>query len=142
MRKARLRNHTNVMARFWKRVEKTETCWLWTGKPTHNGYGQFWHHGVFACHRVSYEEHFGPIPDDKFVLHRCDVKLCVRPDHLHLGTHKDNVDDARLNNIALGRPVEISRKLVADMRKQGLNFRQISAELGCSISTAYRASNT
>src|SRR5262245_56294238 len=86
-------NDDSVKRRFWSKVQKTETCWLWTGAKT-RGYGaiNIDHHAVLA-HRVSYELHIGPIPDGLYVLHRCDVHACVRPDHLFLGTHLDNIQD-------------------------------------------------
>jgi hypothetical protein len=70
-------------------------CWLWTGFVKDNGYGQFGRgafDGVYA-HRFSYELHAGPVPAGLFVLHRCDVRNCVNPDHLFVGTAKDNADD-------------------------------------------------
>lgn len=48
---------------------------------------------IFRVHRVSWEIHFGPIPSGMFVLHKCDTRHCVRPDHLFLGTNDDNMKD-------------------------------------------------
>lgn len=83
--------------RFWYRVIKTDTCWLWDGNPSRNGYGAISAGGYcgrsLSAHRVSYELHFGYIPDGLCVLHKCDVKLCVNPDHLFLGTSDDNNKD-------------------------------------------------
>ena len=70
-------------------------CWLWTAFTKENGYGQFGrakHDGVYA-HRFSYELHVGPVPEGLCVLHKCDVRSCVRPDHLFLGTERDNAHD-------------------------------------------------
>ncbi len=81
--------------RFWRFVEKTETCWLWTGDTWSDGYGRFWlnNHNTRA-HRVSYEWAHGAFPKELLVCHHCDQPLCVRPDHLFLGTTTDNIRDA------------------------------------------------
>lgn len=77
---------------FWKRVDKTDTCWLWTG-PTqpHNGYGRLGYRGrsVFA-HRLAYELLVGPIPDGLTLDHLCRVRTCVNPLHLEPVTQREN----------------------------------------------------
>lgn len=87
----------SLAARFWAKVNKTPTCWLWTANRLPKGYGVINVGGRAGsqqlAHRVSWELHFGPIPDGLWVLHRCDNPPCVRPDHLFLGTVQDNVDD-------------------------------------------------
>ena len=69
-------------------------CWLWNANTTRGYYGCFRFVGkVKGAHRVAYELYIGPIPDGLHVLHTCDVPLCVNPDHLFLGTHRDNMQD-------------------------------------------------
>lgn len=76
-------------------VEKTEGCWLWTGgrsKQDETGYGRFRVGNTkIQAHVYSYRRAYGEIPAGMFVLHRCDTPLCVRPDHLRLGTQQENM---------------------------------------------------
>jgi len=81
--------------RFLKWTDRSGQCWLWTGALFPDGrYGKMQVNGrTISAHRAMWEWKFGPVPDDQFVLHRCDVMRCVRPDHLFLGDHQSNMDD-------------------------------------------------
>lgn len=81
-----------VLPRFLAKVEKTETCWLWTAWIERNGYGRFWLDGrQHGAHRVAYELYVGPIPAGFEIDHLCRVKHCVNPGHLEAVTAAENV---------------------------------------------------
>lgn len=88
-----------IIERFWKGVPLNRpkgSCWIWIGTKWKCGYGRIKFKGAIrAAHRISWALHFGPVPIGQFVLHKCDMKACVNPDHLFLGTHQDNMDDMK-----------------------------------------------
>jgi len=81
-------------SRFWKHVQKTDSCWLWTGGKT-RGYGYLslrpgGQSMRVSAHRLSYRLFVGEIPDKHELDHLCKVLSCVRPDHLEAVTAKEN----------------------------------------------------
>jgi len=114
----------NTIEVFFLKIKKTDTCWLWIGKPHDDGYGQFRYNGKQRrAHVVSWEYHNNAIVRSGFcVLHKCDVPLCVNPDHLFLGTRIDNnIDKCMKNRQAKGRDfpqARLSEDIVIQIRKE------------------------
>lgn len=127
---------------FWEKVEKTETCWLWTGSKCGLGYGR--HGGKYIkekrVHRHSWTLHNGEIPEGMHVLHKCDVRNCVNPDHLFLGTHADNMKDMKIKGRRKGvnsgeknGRAKLNNKKADEIRelyKKGLSQQEIAGMYG------------
>ena len=79
--------------RFWPRVLHTETCWLWQGSLTHDGYGRFSlnRRRTMVAHRFAHEMVNGPVPDGMTLDHLCRVRHCVRPSHLEVVSMRTNL---------------------------------------------------
>lgn len=102
---------------FWARIEKGDDCWLWRGAMRPNGYGGYVMNRVpVYAHRLSWQIHHGPIPAGLFVCHRCDVKRCVRPDHLFLGTRQENMDDMKRKGRQAHGPTHVARARVSAVK--------------------------
>ena len=95
----RWRTYEQAEADFWARVNKTDSCWEWTGVISRSGYGQVRFAFISnsripqSTHRIAWQLVNGPIPDGMDLCHTCDNRRCVRPDHLFLGTDLDNARD-------------------------------------------------
>ncbi len=106
----------SVEQRFWEKVEKTETCWLWTAGCGRDGYGYFNASGsaMVGAHRVAYQWLVGPIPDGMQLDHTCHVRRCVNPAHLQPVTAQKNQENRppgrRKNNTSGVRGVSWSKQ--------------------------------
>jgi len=90
------RSGTPTSALFWEKVNKTETCWLWTALIPSNGYGIYTmtdreRKRTVMAHRFAYELLVGPVPAGMELDHLCKVRNCVNPAHLEPVTHQENI---------------------------------------------------
>jgi hypothetical protein len=119
-------------------------CWLWTGTKNRKGYGQIsvgnW---PKAAHRLSYELFVGPLNNEQWLCHKCDVPACVNPDHLFLGDVFANKADqmAKWRHPHGGdhHSAKLSDNLVADLRSGRLSTRDVMEITGADKSSVWAA---
>lgn len=121
-----------VEDRFWRFVQKTPGCWLWTGSKNKQGYGHIkvCKNGKEAnvrAHRLSWVIHCGAITNGLNVLHHCDNPPCIRPDHLFLGTALDNAQDKVQKGRGMRHEQHTSAKLTIT---QVFEIRRLYQEFG------------
>lgn len=124
-------------------------CWLWDLSCQPSGYGQFSRDGkTYLAHRVAYQAFVGPIPAGLFVCHKCDVRSCVNPAHLFVGTQKDNMADAirkgRFVSLEVSRgtkayQAKLTDDAVNDIRTRRLSQREFAHLYGVSKSAVCHA---
>jgi hypothetical protein len=135
-----------VEQRFWSRIEYTDTCWNWLGGKSVYGYGALSVGGSagnnIGTHRIAWTLTQGPIPAGMWVLHKCDNRMCVNPEHLFLGDTYINSEDRRVKGRSTRGEAHHRAKLTEDqaleirrrMRAGGETHKKLAAEFGVSIS--------
>lgn len=135
------------ISRFWNKVDKSGDCWLWTGAKNRDGYGTTnTIESNTLAHRVSFTLERGPIPSGLCVLHVCDVRDCVNPEHLFLGTRADNCRDRHAKGRTVLVPcfgttngkVSLTDDQVAEIRSlytPGKGATRLAEKFGVSHST-------
>jgi len=108
---------TKYTLNFWSKVQKHKNCcWIWTGAKDKYGYGRFkFKEKKWRTHRVAYYLTYKD-PGSLCVLHKCDNPSCVRPDHLFLGTNKDNTQDC-IKKGRFNRPTKLTPNQVRSIRE-------------------------
>lgn len=163
-----------IEQKFWPKVNKDGPtpihvpgigkCWLWTGATDRYGYGNLKSFGKGLAHRISFEIKNGLIEHGKSICHRCDNPACVNPDHLFIGTHKENMmDAAKKGRMASGerngtktkpetRPrgelcsfAKLNEHAVKELRKEysmgGITMEKIALKHGITTVTAWKVIN-
>lgn len=151
--RARRASDKNKPRGLWRRFyakflpRPSTGCWIWTGSRS-QGYGVIRqaHYGKARnAHRVSWELHCGPIPAGLFVCHKCDVRSCVNPDHLFLGTQRENMLDmhgkgraARGEESHYSRITEEQVHQARAMLKDGMLQREVAEKIGLTQTSVSR----
>lgn len=122
--------------RFIEKLEiHADGCWIWKGAVNANGYASFWDgERAETASRVSYRLFCSAIPDELSVLHRCDNPQCVKPSHLFLGTHVDNMADRSLK----GRAAKLAGELNPRAKLTAAQARSIKLSSESSGALAQR----
>lgn len=137
----------SLRVRFFMNVEKTDSCWVWK-KAYKDKYGRGYipfNNGTLLASRASYMVHYGEIPRGMCVCHKCDNYGCVNPDHLFLGTHRENADDREMKKRgAKGERIansKLTRQKVLEIRvlkESGMTQQKIATQFNVSQSAVGR----
>jgi hypothetical protein len=140
----------NTPAKFWAKVQKSDNCWEWQGDKDRDGYGVIsWLKRPVRVHRLAWLLLRGAIPENLCVLHHCDNPVCVNPEHLFLGTHRDNNLDmrakgrenrnyegferARGSSNGNAKLEEEDIQVIKELHSSGHSLRQIGRMFGVSM---------
>lgn len=149
----RVYNRIPIEQRFWSKVLKSDGCWEWKANKHIFGYGLIFDEvgkKPKTAHRVSWEIHQGSIPKGLCVLHKCDNPSCVRPDHLFLGTHQENMIDktrkGRVPKGSLNKSSKINEKQAFEIKViyalGGISMKKLGNQYGVSSNVVCRIVNS
>ena len=133
----------HIEDRLWPRVDRSgDGCWEWQAYRSRAGYGTFTYMGeVRLAHRIAWMLTHGPIPEGMEVCHSCDNPACCRPDHLFLGTHRENMHDClnkgrfhRGERTGGARLTEDDVRVIRTLYPQ-MNYTDIGKRYGVTIGT-------
>lgn len=134
-----------IEARFWAHVKKSDGCWVWTWscQKARGGHGQLRCAAndriyLLKTHRLAWEIAYGPIPDTLQINHRCENGICVRPEHLYLGTQQENLNDARRSGRLNERRPRTGKLIQAD--RLAIYHMPDRRGLGVELALRYRVS--
>ncbi len=133
-------------------VPNQSGCLVWQAGQTSDGYGVVTYKGkTRLAHRVSYEVSTGIAVEGKYVCHKCDNPLCINPEHLFLGTHKDNMFDmktkGRRKGIGCGESNGRAKltaqqaKEIREQRSNGVMLKTLASQYGVGTSTIARVAS-
>ncbi len=125
-----------MIGRFEEKFERGRGCWEWEGATAWSGYGLVCRPGGklhWRAHRVAWTIYNGDIdPEELLVCHDCDNPPCVRPDHLFLGTHKDNMMDAAVKGRLYTKLTPDQVREIRALCAQGIGRNEIARTYGVS----------
>jgi hypothetical protein len=142
---------SDIQDRFWSKVDKRgkDECWPWKGSKTNGGYGRFTlpNHIGTTAHRFSWSLKYSMPSPELEVCHKCDNRECVNPNHLFVGTPKDNA----LDKVSKGRQsrlhgetnpqAKLKEEQIKMIRSSTLGHSALAKELGVDYSRIYQIRN-
>jgi HNH endonuclease len=118
---------------FFEKTKRVGDCFIWYGSKFKSGYGRIRIKGkIYRANRVAFLIKKGEIPNGFCICHSCDNPSCVNPDHLFLGTHKENMDDMSIKTRFYS---PLNKNQVLEIRKSRLKTKELSNVFSVSIQT-------